>query len=292
MEEFDRMVASGEDKEGRIHLLRHSKAGYKSYADAVGSEDPDRPFALREQVLPDITEAGVKLAREEAEKLFSRMNPSEDELFFVSSNQARALETAKIYKDFAKEKGFTILIPEHHRNPLAERMDEGDIRVLSALSLKSGSPLWGSIYNPPAYMPDINWEAVDPEMKKKWDEARLIIMEHDYGNWGGNFYHYSDVLREKDLLPENEDTARNLFDTQFRQLKRLAKFGAEKVEGDVGSKRIQVIAIGHENYLSEALERYFGEEGINNCEVIGIDAEQEGIITLTRRGESAVLPEE
>jgi hypothetical protein len=269
-----------------ISLLRHSKADYKSYSAVVDSENPDSPLDLQGQILPDVPQKGVELAQKEAEKFFAGMKPDEDALFFVSSSQARALETAKIYKDIAKEKGFTVITPEHTRNPLEERMDEREIRVLKTLSLKPGSALWGSIYNPPAYMPPINWEAVDPETKKKWDEARAIIAASDKGNWGANFHHYSDVLKEKGLLPETEDTANELFGTQFQQLKKMAQFGAGKAKSGYEGKNIRIIAVGHENYLTEAIKQYFGEEGINNCEVFNINVDNNDGISLTRRGET------
>ena len=271
------------DKSTRTHLLRHTKAGYKSYAEVLTSDNPDRPLDLARQIIPDVPEAGVELARKEADKLFSQMNPAENALFFVSSSQSRAVETAKIYKDLAKEKGFTVISPEHHRNPLAERMEETDIRVVNALSLKPDSSLWSSVYNPPAYLSPINWDAIDPETKKEWEAARKVVLSEDKGNWGANFAHHSDQLKKEGLLPQDQNTAKELFETQFPQILRLARFGAQKAQQGFEGKRVEIIAVGHENYLAEAFEEFFGEEGINNCEVVTVDVDSEAT-TITRRG--------
>lgn len=277
----------GEDRgvSPEIHLLRHSKAGYKSYEEVAASENPDRPLDIGHQVFPDVPEAGVRLAQEEAGKLFATMNPGSDAVFFVSSSQARALETAQIYKEVAKEKGLTIIIPENDRNPAHEEVGDGEIRVLKALSINKGSVLWGALYNPPAYMPKINWEAVDMETRKKWDDARAIVLANDHGSWGANYFHYSDILKEKGVLPTEEATAQEQFDTQFQRVKQLMQFGAKKAQDGFEGKKIHIVAVGHENYLSKALERYFQDEEIKNCEVLDVHVSDEKI-EMTRRGET------
>lgn len=277
------------NSENEIKFIRHSKAGYKSFGEVIGSDNPDRPIDTKEQITPDLTEAGIELARQEAGKVFSEMNPDTDAIFFASSDQARALETAKIYKDIAKEKGFTVITPEKHLNPLAEKMDEGDIRVIKSLSLNPESQLWAALFSPPALLPQINWGSIDPETKSKWEEARKVVLEDDRGNWGSNFAHYSDTLREHGLLPEKISTAEELFKTQFPQLLRLARFGAKKSEGGFEGKNVKIIAFGHENYLAKAFEEYFGEEGIQNCEVVNVQVDSDGSVEIERRGESVSL---
>lgn len=277
------------EPKGDIKFIRHSKAGYKSFGEVIGSDNPDRSIDVKEQVLPDLTESGVELAKQEAEKVFSEMNPVTDAFFFASSDQARALETAQIYKDIATQKGFTVITPEHHHNPLAERMSEEEIRVIKSLSLKPESSLWGALFSPPAQLAPINWEGVDPDVKLKWEKARQAILSDDKGNWGANFSHHSDILKEHGLLPNDQSTARELFETQFPQILRLALFGAKKGQSGFEGKKIRIIAFGHENYLAKAFEEYFGEEGINNCEVVDVDVNSDESITITRRGDSKAV---
>lgn len=292
MENFEEPISSpqsdNEDKE-KIKFIRHSKAGYKSYREVLGSDNPDQSINLEKQVFPDVLEAGIELAKKEAGKLFSEMDPEKYALFFVSSDQARALETAKIYKDISKEQGFTIISPEHHRNTLAEKMDEKEIRVVKSLSINPDSSLWSALYNPPAYLSPINWKNIDAPTKLKWEEARQIILNEDKGNWGANFSHYSDILKERGLLPNDQDTAQELFQTQFPQILRLARFGAKKTQSGFDGKKIMIIAFGHENYLAKAFEEYFGEEDINNCEVVDVDISLNESITITRRNENKTI---
>ncbi|MCX6761231.1 MAG: hypothetical protein NTY33_00050 [Candidatus Moranbacteria bacterium] len=283
MKNFEKPV----EKE-KIDFIRHSKAGYKSYKEVLNSDNPDQPLDINKQVFPDILEPGIELAKQEAEKLFSEMNPETEALFFVSSNQARALETAKIYKDISKEKGFTVIVPEHHYNPLSKEMNEEEIRVVETLSLKPDSSLWSSIYNPPAYLGSINWEGVEPDLKLKWEEARQIILKDDKGNWGANFSQYSDILKEKELLPNDQRTAQELFEVQFPQILRLARFGAKKAQEGFEGKKVRIIAFGHENYLAKAIEKYFEADGINNCEAMHIEVEDEKIIGKFRNKETSL----
>jgi hypothetical protein len=292
MENPEKLTSGAKDSDTEkeeIKFIRHSKSGYKSYREILGSDNPDQPLDIKEQVIPDISEAGIDLAKQEAEKLLSAMNPEAEALFFVSSDQVRALETAKIYKDISKEKGFTVITPEHHRNPMAEEMGDEEIRVVKSLSIKPESSLWSAIYNPPAYLAPINWEGIDPDVKLKWEKARQAILSDDKGNWGANFSHHSDILKEHGLLPNDQSTARELFETQFPQILRLARFGAKKAQSGFEGKKIRIIAFGHENYLAKAFEEYFGEEGINNCEVVDVDVNSDESITITRRGDSKAV---
>ncbi len=271
---------------GDIRFIRHSKAAYRSGSAIVGSENPDRPIDPKEQVFPDLTEAGVELAQHEAEKLFGEMDPAADALFFASSDQARALETAQMYKNIAKGKGFVIIAPEHHRNPLAERMSEEEVRVVESLSLKPESSLWGSLFSPPTQLAPINWSGVDAAVRSAWEEARQVVLQDDKGNWGANFAHYSDILRERGLLPNEQSTAHELFETQFQQLLRLARFGARKAKEGFGGKHIKILAFGHENYLAKAFKEYFGEEGIQNCEAVHVRVNADDSLEIERRGKS------
>ena len=271
----------------KMHFLRHSKAAYGSYAQVLDSENPDRPIDLNKQKVPDLLPAGVELAIKEAEAFLSKLNPETTALFFVSSSQSRAFETAHIYKEIAKQKGFTILAPEHPRN--TQSNSDAEIRVVRALSLKPDSSLWASIYNPPAYMAPINWDAVDSETKARWDAARTLILADDKGSWGANYAHYSDLLKQKKMLPDTESTAEELFSTQFQQLLILARFGAQKASSGHGGKKIEIIVVGHENYMTEAMETYFNEEMVNNCEVINISVAADGRIEMTKKGKKMIV---
>ena len=117
------------------HLIRHSKAAYRTYADAVGSDNPQRPHDSKNQITPDLTDAGRDIARTEAEKIFSGFDVNRDALFFASSNEARALETADVYRRIAHEKRFEIIRPDKAGSDIAETIGEGEIRGVESLSL-------------------------------------------------------------------------------------------------------------------------------------------------------------
>ena len=95
-------------------FIRHSKSYYENYQVILNSESPDLPFDAANQIMPDLSDDGVELAKQEAKKLFSGMDKDHEALFFVSSDEARALSTAKIYKDIAKGQDFIVITPNNH----------------------------------------------------------------------------------------------------------------------------------------------------------------------------------
>lgn len=272
----------------KVLFIRHSKAGYKTYQQILNSDNPEEFTKPKNQVIPDLPDKGISLAKSEAEKLFSGMDPEKDAIFFISGDQARALETAIIYKTIAKERGFTVIRPEHHRNPLAERMDEEEIRVVRPLSLQNDNPFWSAIYYPPSKSPSINWKKIDVETKSKWEKAHEIVVSDDKGSWGANFLYHSDALREFGLLPGHQNTAKGFFDKQFQQIIRLVRFAAQKAGEGFENKKVRFIFFSHENHLLKALEQYFNER-IDNCEIIAFDVNPDGSIIMTKKGKSIPL---
>lgn len=269
-------------------FIRHSKSYYENYQVILNSESPELPFDAANQIMPDLSDDGVELAKQEAKKLFSGMVKDQEALFFVSSDEARALSTAKIYKDIAKGQDFIVITPNNHRNRMNEEHVDTDIRVVKSLSIKSSSLLWNAVYTPERYLAKINWSAFGDDERQRWDEARAVVMKDCQGSWGANFSYYSDRLKSEQLLSADQNTAEGLYETQFHQILRLIRFAYKKLEADFDAKKIRIIAFGHENYVAKAFEKYFHEEGINNCEVIDVLTDGDEI-SLIRRGVQALV---
>lgn len=269
------------ERQDSVHFTRHSKAGYKTYAEILKSDDPTAPVDPENQVVPDLTEAGVEMAHEAAEKFFEGLNSKIDQLFFASSNEARALETANIYREVALAKGFTVVKPEHARGKLAEEIGGGDIRVVQALSLNVKNTLLSSVFNPEAHLGEVKLDALDVETREKFEQARAIINADDRGSWGENFYEHGEEIQK--IFPEVE-SSRDLYETQFKNLLRLTEFGLKKVEESDPDKQVKILAFGHENYMGYALNTYFNEHEIKNCEMVTIEPVG-GDLTIERRGE-------
>lgn len=279
------MSAESNPRRDSVNFTRHSKAGYKTYAEILASDDPQGPVDVEKQVTPDLPEAGVALARESATRLFSEYNPEEDALFFVSSNEARALETANIYREVAHESGFEVIAPEHVRGQLAQQIGEGEIRVVKNLSLDIQNTLLSGIFNSPKALTKINWEAVDPELREKWERAKAIVDADDKGSFGPNFFHHSEAVQQ--IFPEIQ-TSRDVYETQFQNLLRLVRFALKKIDASSYPKNIKVLAFGHENYVGYALNKYFHDHAIGNCETLQITLEDEHL-QMQRRGEKTVI---
>lgn len=265
-----------------IDFIRHSISSYQSYVDKVASDNPMGGLDYGHQSVPDLLPQGVELAKRASEKFFDGLNPGEDALFFVSSNEARAVETANIYRQTAHQRGFEVLKPIQSRSVLSDEIAEGEVRVMKNLAIRSSGVI-DSIFQSPAKRVPINWAAIDPEIKKRFYEASKIIEADDKGSFGGNLLAHSEEVKK--FFPEIA-TAKEQFAMQFRNLVRLAKFGLNKA-GEVDTKKnVRILAFGHENYLMYALEKYFQEEGIKNCETIHIDSD-DGDIKGIFRGKTA-----
>lgn len=261
-----------EDKKSSISgdYIRHSKAGYETYKKVVSSDNPEKPFDPETQITPDLTAEGRELALREAEKYFEHLDPKKDNLFFASSNEARAIETADIYRQVAHTKGFEVVKQEHSRSSYAENISEGEIRVLETLSLNSENLVMDFIFNPKAGRKAINWEMVDEETKRKFDQAAAIVEADDQGNFGANFIKHSQKVKE--LLPETS-SALDLYQTSFKNMLRLLRW-AEKKSIQFGNqeKNIKILAFGHENALVYPIKELFDEEGLSNCEVVSFSS--------------------
>ena len=272
----------GNKKEHSVHFTRHSKAGYKTYVEISKSNNPQQAVNPEEQITPDLLEKGIEMAQKAAEKFFDGLNPETDFLFFGSSNEARALETADIYRQVALERGFNVIRPEHVRGKLAEEIGGGDIRVIENLSLNIDNNLIGMVFNPKSNVGEINWDAVDEETKKRWVQARAIIDADDKGSWGANsFYHSAEI---KKIFPEIE-SAEDKYNRKFKNLTRLARFGIEKAKESGIKGNVKILAFGHEDYIGYALDKYFSDHEIANCETISIKTGEDNSLTIERRGE-------
>lgn len=270
------------DREDSVHFTRHSKAQYRGYSEDLASEHPNKARDVNEQPIPDLTEAGVELAEKRGNAFFTRFDPKNDAMFFTSSDQVRALETADKYRTIAHDKGFEVIRPEHGDRKLASEIGEGEIRVVKNLSLDQSDPLLASVFSPDSQRGPINWDAVDLEYKERWSRAHEIIQAHDYGSFGANFYHHSEAI--KVIFPEIA-TSQDLFESQFKNTLRLAEFAIKKAKESRHPKNIRILAFGHENYLGYALNKYFEEHEIKNCETIDIEISDAGEMTISKGGE-------
>jgi hypothetical protein len=168
--------------------------------------------------------------------------------------------------------GFEVVPHEPRReliNKAGESEGQGRVRVLESLSLhrkeNAKNQLEMSIFNSAKTLPAINWEAIVPETKARWEKAREMVMADDKGNWGANFAAYAKLVSETVEGFEHIETPEKLYETQYQNLKRLAEFARNK---DTGDKQVNVVSFGHENYMSVALAQDTGEESIANTEAV------------------------
>ena len=275
-------LTGGKERKDEAFYTRHSKATYGTYKEILKSDDPQGGVDKEKQVLPDVPPAGIELAKSEAEKFFNTLDPKEDALFFASSYEARALETAVIYKDIAKQRGFQVIKPEHVRGELAEEVGDGEIRLIDALSANVHNTLTTTVFNSDAHLSEINFDALDDEAREKWEKGRAIINADDKGSWGANYHAHAEAMQS--VYPEMKNT-KEIYDTQFKNLVRLAEFGLKKAKESGEEKNIKIMAFGHEQAVGYALEKYFHDHAINNCETIVISPTEKGL-SITRRGET------
>ena len=268
------------EQKNSMSFIRHSKAGYKTYEQINKSENPQQAVDYDNQIENDLPRAGIELAEREAEKFFDSLNPQEDALFFVSSEEMRALETANIYKEIAKKREFKIIKPEHTRSKTADVVGDGRIRKLNTLSLNIKNTLIGSVFNPDKFLGEINLEAADKEIKEKWDKARKIIDDDDKGSWGANFYYHSEEIKK--IFPDIQ-ASKDAYEKKFKNIIKLIKFADQKIKDADYPKNIKVLGFGHENYMGYALNKYFSDHDLKNCETVNFELKENKIIKINYR---------
>lgn len=259
-----------ETEGARVFYFRHSMAKYGEYTKKVASDNPHGALDIEAQTESDLTDDpnrdGLKFAREQAHKFFDLMDPQKDIFYVVSSDQRRALDTAAAYAQVAHERGFIVAQHKKTGTAIADKVGGGYVRSLETLSLNDGDAVSDSVFNPPEQLPQINWSAITPEFKERWDKAREVVLKYnqevkDKGgkpSWGDNAFHCAAEV--KHLLPGVKTPDELL--KQFKKMLHLASF-AQKKSSD---EHTNVLAFGHENAPGPALQEATGSHMLANCD--------------------------
>ncbi|MFA5155407.1 MAG: hypothetical protein WC453_03145 [Patescibacteria group bacterium] len=281
-----------DDHQDEFFATRHSLAEYKLNESIIRSDYPEaRPSADKQWFNSDLTPEGLKLAQEKAKEFFNRLDPAKDALFFVSSDLVRAAETAKIYLDEARARGFEIIKPREkavagNYRDKAEEIGEGNIRKIDSLTLDHLENMLQEFVF--ASNRDILKEVVKDtatvsgETRQKWREARQIIEADDKGSWGNNYAAHSAEIEK--IFPAVK-SAKAAYDTKFKDMMRLIRFGQQKINEQGPEKNIKVLAFSHENSFLHFLQENFGET-MKNCESISfkVDPADGQGISATAKG--------
>jgi hypothetical protein len=287
------------EKDDEFFATRHSIAEYKLDKGIIKSDNPETaPRADAQWFNSDLTPEGIKLAKEKAMEFFAKLDPKTDALFFVSSDLVRAAETAKIYLDIARDKGFEIIMPrEKKEEPFvpknkAEEIGESYIRKINCLTLDHlENMLKEQVYLSPDSLAEVkDLDKVSLDTRKKWLEARKIIEADDRGTWGNNYFAHSEKIKK--IFPDVK-SAKEVYDEKFKNMIRLIKFGQEKINQHNPEKNIKVLAFSHENSFLYFLNKNFGES-MKNCESIAFRVEagaenEAGKIWATAKGQTKEL---
>lgn len=294
---FEKMgfVEEKRKKDDEFFATRHSISGYKLNESIIKSGNPEAaPSADKQWFNSDLTPEGEKLAHEKAVEFFDKLNPETDALFFVSSDLVRAAETAKIYLDHARERGFEIIIPREkkegkegqpskYRNK-AEEIGGGYIRKIDCLTLDHlENMLREFVFHPDDYLRKVkDQENISTETREKWAEARKIIEKDNRGTWGNNYAAHSEEIQK--IFP-NVKSAKSAYESKFKDMMRLVRFGSEKINQQNPEKNIKVLAFSHENSFLYFLDKNFGES-MKNCESVSFKLEDSGEISVLAKGQT------
>ncbi|MFH0969159.1 MAG: hypothetical protein V1804_01490 [Patescibacteria group bacterium] len=271
----------GEEENDEFFAIRHSKAEGQLHKGIVKSDNPEAtPSSDKQWFNSDLTPEGIKLAHEKAEEFFSNLDPQKDALYFVSSDLVRAAQTAKIYLDVARRKGFEIIQPREksekfpdNRPNKAEEIGEGEIRKIRCLTLDHlENVIRERIFKPDNYLEEAPSEIrdkVSPETKEKWAVARKIVEADNKGTWGDNYVAYSEEIEK--IFP-NVKSAETVYKLKFMKMLRLIKFAQEKINEQNPEKNIKILGFSHENSFLYFLNKNFGES-MKHCESIAFKVE-------------------
>jgi len=295
MTNFEKSISEPDRKnrDDAFFATRHSISEYKLNESLIGSNTPETaPSVDKQWFNSDLTQEGIELARERAKEFFDGLNPKTDALFFVSSDLVRAAETAKIYLDEARSRGFEVIKPRDKAEPgnyrdKAEEIGEGYVRKVGSLTLDHlDNMLREQIFQGKDYLKDMIKEGaeVSAETREKWAAARKIIEADNKGSWGANYAAHSEEIEK---IFSNVKSARTVYETKFHDIIRLIRFGQEKINQQQPTKNIKVLGFSHENSFLYFLKENFGET-LKNCESIefkvGLDNAEK--VSATAKGKT------
>jgi broad specificity phosphatase PhoE len=234
---------SKDENETEIFFIRHSNAQYRADFEQVMSDEPNKAIDRKKQPSPDLSPEGVELAHTEAEKLYKQY-PKGTRFTFLSSNLARANETARIYREEAIKAQMEVV----------DVSKEGEgVRTLETLSLREYSPLSLGVFDnmlTDEEIENFKLDKVDSEYKRQWFEARKYVAEQGFkGSWGETFQCYSKYVSENFPLLKIS-SKEDLFKKQFIPLTRLAHWALNRFK----KENIKILCFGHEDYVSRLYE--------------------------------------
>jgi len=213
----------------RYGFARHDDATYSQNEMIPRSSEPLQSFEKSAQVSADLSTAGRKHAYRMANEFFDNFNPQTNEIAITSSALTRSRETAAIYLEVAKDRGFDIKViaredkhghinlldlPEYEEKisskrkvprgqipeELFKKQGGTEIRTLGPLSLDNIKQMFIEfLFNNDNYMAKVQTKyknKIPPEYRDLWQQARAIIEKDNKGNWGTNFLTYSEQLQE------------------------------------------------------------------------------------------------
>jgi hypothetical protein len=167
----------------------------------------------------------------------------------------------------------------------AEEIGEGYVRKIDCLTLDHlDNVLRERVFLPQDIMSEVgDSNKVSEETNNKWAAARKIIESDNRGSWGDNYAAHSEAIQK--IFP-NVKSAKDLYESKFKKMMRLVRFGQEKINEQNPEKNIKVLAFSHENSFLYFLNKNFGES-MKNCESITFKVEASGeddTITAAAKG--------
>lgn len=284
-------MADGKRGKFSADYFRHSESPYKTYKAKLKSDEPNSPLNPEQQYVDDLTPKGVEIAKDAARKYFEGLNPEKDRLYFVSSNEARALGTARVYKDEAEKRGFTIIdVPEaRQKNDIAYRVTGGKVRTSKKLSVNPQNLVLDNLFMPADKRFEVNFDKLSPDFIVKYEQAKAIVDRDNKGSYGANLVAHASEVRK--IFPEvktaesvEKEKLQKLIHTFGKYAKRHAEQGSEE--------DIKVLAFGHQDQMVGFLNREFGKADLQNCEAVSFDFDaSDKRVEVKYRGEKRKLEE-
>lgn len=142
----------------------------------------------------------------------------------LASNEVRALETAKIYKDEAEKRGFQIISVPQKQNDIGCRITKGDVKTSSRLSINSQNIVADNVFMPADKRFKINFDKLSPEVRKRYDAALAIVDQDNKGSYGANLVAYGDEIKK--IFPEirtSEQIEKEKLGVLIKNFRTLAK---------------------------------------------------------------------
>lgn len=261
-----------------VDIIRHSKSEYKNY-ELQRRSNPAEYLNYRNQV-GDLSEDGEELAQKSAEEFAKSINPEKEIVVLITSREARAYNTAKIYLGVFDQNNIEVWngIPSHQQIYPVDFIDENEIdsRIVAAripsLNYRNQASLDKLERHRTSL--DIDDPRLSEKQRKDYLSARKVVesQESDH-SWGENYQTFQGSAPEFGDIPTAKQNKLKILNG-LEIIRRVSNSERTKSIEREQKKQFRYVVITHEENMFDIKsvdKSLTDQDTIPNCGVLSFD---------------------